>query len=178
MVKTHFGIIPEFVLDPTLLIDKIYYLDLAKNYPKNRNINENYIFVYNIASTAKVKSFSIKASNILNYSIYEFILNNTNPIEDFIYYIARCKAVLSNSYHGTIFSIIFNKPFISFYDKNNDVRFESLGNLFELKNRFASYNEINPDVSLLTIPLNLNISLIESLKRKSINFIKKNLDLI
>ena len=84
LVKTHFGIIPEFVLDPTLLIDKKYYLDLAKNYPKNRNINENYIFVYNIASTAKVKSFSIKASNILNYSIYEFILNNTNPIEDFI----------------------------------------------------------------------------------------------
>jgi hypothetical protein len=177
LIKKHFGIIPEFALDPTLLIDKKYYLDLTKNYPKNRNINGNYIFVYNLLSTTKVKSFSSKVSNELNYTIYEFILNNTNPIEDFIYYISNCKAVISNSYHGTIFSIIFNKPFISFCNKENDLRFESLGNLLDLKYRFASYNDIDPDISLLTIPLNLNISLIESLKSKSIHFIKKNLGL-
>ena len=178
LVKTHFGVVPEFVLDPTLLIDKKYYLDLAKNYPKNRIINKNYIFVYNIASTKKVQSFSIIASNKLNYTIYEFILNNTNPIEDFIYYIAGCKAVLSNSYHGTLFSIIFNKPFISFCNKKNDLRFQSLGNSFDLINRIVSYDDTDPDVSLLKIPLNLNISLIEDLKKKSIHFIKKNLDLI
>ena len=34
LVKKHFGINPEIVLDPTLLIDKKYYLNLFKN---NRN---------------------------------------------------------------------------------------------------------------------------------------------
>ena len=178
IAKIHFGIIPEFVLDPTLLIDKKYYLDLATNYPKYKIINENYIFVYNIELTQKVQNFSIKASNELNYTIYEFILNNTNPIEDFIYYLAGCKAILTNSYHGTLFSIIFNKPFITFCNKNNDLRFQSLQNLFHLQNRIFSYNDIDPDANLLKKPLNLNISLIEDLKRKSIHFIKKNLGLI
>ena len=48
LVKTHFGIIPEVVLDPTLLIDKKYYLDLIRNYSKNKVINDNYIFVYKV----------------------------------------------------------------------------------------------------------------------------------
>ena len=178
LIKKHFGIIPEFVLDPTLLIDKKYYLDLTKNYPKNKINNENYIFVYNINLIPKVKNYSIKASNELNFTIYEYTLNNSNCIEDFLYYMSNCKAVLTNSYHGTIFSIIFNKPFISFYNKNIDVRFESLGNLFDLKNRLASYTDIDPDSSLLTVPLNLNLSLFEAFKRKSILYIKKNLDVV
>ena len=176
LVKKHFGITPEFVLDPTLLIDKKYYLDLIKNYPNNKNLNENYVFVYNICSIKNLQNFAIKASNELNYKIYEFILNNTNPLEDFIYYISNCKAVVTNSYHGTIFSIIFNKPFITFCNINTDARFNSLGNVFSLKNRILSYNA--PDVNLLTIPLNINISLIETLRAKSINYIKKNLDLL
>ena len=178
LVKHHFGIIPEFVLDPTLLIDKKYYLDLVRNYPKFEIINENYIFVYDLSLRKKLKLLSLKASNELNYKIYEFILNNTNPLEDFIYYIANCKGVLTNAYHGTLFSIIFNKPFIYFYNKNYDERFESLGSIFDLKNRFNSYEVFGSNFTLLKKPLKLNTSLIRSLKIKSINFIKKNLDLI
>ena len=160
LVKSHFGITPEFVLDPTLLIDKKYYLDLIKNYPKNKMINESYIFEYNIGANKILTKFTTKASNEFNYKMYEFILNNTNTIEDFIYYISNCKAVLTNSYHGTIFSIIFNKPFMSFHHRKNDARFKSLLGAFNLNNRFISYNDINPDVSLLKIPLNLNMTLI------------------
>ena len=50
LVKSHFGITPEFVLDPTLIIDKKYYLELIKNDPKNKMIDENYIFEYNIGA--------------------------------------------------------------------------------------------------------------------------------
>ena len=180
LVKSHFGITPEFVLDPTLLIDKKDYLDLVKNFPNNKTINGNYIFTYGLGRKKKkiLNNLVLKASNVLNYKIYEYILNKKiNPIEDFIYYIANCKAVLTNSFHGTIFSMIFNKPFITLC-KNNDPRFQSLGNVFDLKNRLISYNVVTPDISLLTTPLNLNMTLIKTLKIKSINFIKKNLDLI
>ena len=179
LVKTHFGITPEFVLDPTLLIDKKYYLDQIKNYPKNNFIDENYIFIYRIASKTRIRNFTIKAINELNYKTYEYKLNNTYHIEDFIYYISNCKAVLTDSFHGTVFSIIFNKPFISFIKKQNaQARFKSLEKTFDLKNRIISDNEKDPDVSLLTIPLKINKTLIKYLRTKSINFIKKNLDLI
>ena len=178
LVKTHFGIIPEVVLDPTLLIDKKYYLDLIRNYSKNKVINDNYIFVYKVIKQERLDRFILNASINLNYKIYEFVLNNENPIEDFIYYIANCKAVLTNSYHGTIFSIIFNKPFFTFSIKGNaEARFQSLATVLDLKSRIIFFNDKDPDFNLLTIPLNLNLSLIESLKSKSINFIKKNLDI-
>ena len=179
LVKTHFGITPEFVLDPTLLIDKKYYLDIIKNYPKNIFINENYMFVYRLVCKEKINDYKIKASNELKYNIYEYKLNNSYHIEDFIYYMSNCKAVITDSYHGTLFSIIFNKPFISFKKKiNAEARFNSLLNVFDLKNRIFSNNDKEPDISLLTTPLNLNKSLMKSLRTKSINFIKKNLDLI
>ena len=179
LVKKHLGVTPEFVLDPTLLIDKQYYLDLIKNYTKNEIIEENYIFVYQISRDIYLERYIYKASRQLNYKVYEFKLKNEVPIEDFIYYISNCKAVLTNSFHGTVFSIIFNKPFISFSKKQNaEARLQSLGEVFDLRKRIIFSYDKEPDTSLLTMPLNLNQSLIESLRTKSINFIKKNLDLI
>ena len=105
LVKKHFGINPEIVLDPTLLIDKKYYLNLFKNI---RNNNESYIFVYKVYDIKKLNDFILKSSNELNYKVYEYKLNNRNKIEDFLYYISNSKAVITNSFHGTIFSIIFN----------------------------------------------------------------------
>ena len=46
LIKKHLGIKPLFVIDPTLLIDKKYYLKLIRNYKSNIKKNENYIFSY------------------------------------------------------------------------------------------------------------------------------------
>ena len=121
LVNKHLQIKPLFVLDPTLLIDKKYYLNLINNYKKKSN--QNYLFVYLL----------FKESNIVN-----------------------CKAVITNSYHGTIFSIIFNKPFVSFIFKNSPKeRMISLKNAFNIQNRIFEYN-IFPDVNILKTPLNIN----------------------
>ena len=42
-------------------------------------------------------------------------MKEKNSIEKFIYGISHSKAVITNSYHGTIFSIIFNKYLTSQY---------------------------------------------------------------
>ena len=173
LIKNHFGIIPEIVLDPTLLIDKKYYLDLIKNH-KKINIT-NYIFVYKLNTFPEIINFISKSSNELNYTIYEYILYENN-IEDFIYYLSNSKAVITNSFHGTIFSIIFNKPFVTFNLKDLPIeRLNSLGNLLGVSNRIFA-NITIPDIKLLTTPLKVNNKLIKRLKNKSINFIKKNLE--
>ena len=50
----------------------------------------------------------------MKFQVYDYALNRNSTVEKFIYLIVNCKAVITDSYHGTIFSIIFNKPFISF----------------------------------------------------------------
>ena len=101
----------------------------------------------------------------------------SNSIEKFIYGISNSKAVITNSFHGTIFSIIFNKPFISIIFKNSPKeRLYTLKKLFNFKNRIIEYNEY-PDINLLKTPLNINETLMELLKKQSINYLKTNLEI-
>ena len=178
LIKQNLGITPEVVLDPTLLINKNYYLDLVHKYSKKKFDNEKYILIYKLGWNINMKKLIKKAFNELKYKIYLFTLHNRTNIENFIYYINNSQAIITDSFHGTIFSIIFNKPFVSFYYKGQaEERLKSLKNLFQIKNRIISSEEI-ADVNLLKTPLNINYSIIEELRLKSLDFIKKNLDII
>ena len=174
LIEQHLGIKPIFALDPTLLINKKYYLNLIKNYKNDIIIDNTYIFIYMVRNNSK------RFRNIVNkiYSKYKTYLINiysTNQIKKFLYGIYNCKGVVTNSFHGTIFSIIFNKPFISYTNKiNYDARFSSLKEIFNISNRIIDISS-TPDYRLLEIPLNINKSLINSLKKISIIFLKKNL---
>ena len=113
-----------------------------------------------------------------------------NQVLEFLYGIVNCKAVITDSFHGTVFSIIFKKPFISFkYEKNDNrsnkfdlnililitLKINDLAEIFELKNRIIYINSTIPPVSLLSQPLNINETKLMLLKNESINYLKKNL---
>ena len=177
LVEKHFGIQPIIVLDPTLLIDKKYYLDIIKDYHGQVAMNKKYIFIYTLFNSKfLIKTVRI-ACKIFNFEYYYFRLNNSSSIQNFLYYLVNSNAVITDSYHGTVFSIIFNKPFITIYHKfNAKERFNSIGKLFNLKERFIENNK-KIDYEQLIKPLNINIKLLNELKLMSINFIKRNLEL-
>ena len=176
LIEQHFGINPTVVLDPTLLIDKNYYLNIIKDYKSERNIKNKYIFIYTIFHSEYITDAINQAKKIFNYETYYFLLNKNSSIEEFIYYMIKSKAVVTNSYHGTVLSIIFNKPFITIYDKSNaKERFTSLANLFGVHERiFENNQKINYEQ--LIKPLNLDYKLLNKLRSKSINFLKRNLE--
>ena len=172
LVEQHLGLKPSFVLDPTFLIDKKYYLYLIKNYKNDVIIDRSYIFIYTVSNSIKLKRFANIVSK--KYKIYQININVQNQIQKFLYGIYKCKAVITDSFHGTVFSLIFNKPFISFvYQSRGNARFNTLKDIFHLKNRIYDENCI-PDLKQLEIPLNLNKSILNSLKKQSINKLYKN----
>ena len=180
LIKKHLGITPEFVLDPTFLINKKYYLELIKDYKFNKTYNNNYIFIYtlsNYTSFNYINEFIKMIKNKLNLKIYDYKLHNYSKIEDFIYYIYNCKAVVTNSFHGTVFSILFNKSFVSFHTPEYPKeRLKSLGSLLNIQNRIFNHYQ-KPDINLLNTPLDINKTLLDYFINKSINFLKKNLDI-
>lgn len=180
LAKEHLNIQSVFVLDPTLLIDKNYYLQEIKNYQSDFNINDKYIFIYQLIKNNIFEKVVNKSSTYLNYKIYKLELKNKDYIESFIFGISNCQAVITDSFHGTIFSIIFNKPFISYMNrKDGNGRFYSLREVFNLENRILeSTNFENVNMNLLNESLNINQTLLESLKNFSINYLKRNLDLL
>ena len=170
ILQKNFGVKSIHVLDPTLLLDSKDYLELIRDYKSNININENYIFSYIVGRTQPIYNIVNKIGAKLNDNVRFLLLNNKTSIENFIYLISNCKAVISNSYHGTIFSIIFNKPFITFANPKAQ-RFVSLGEIFNIKSRIISKYNIS-DISLLNKPLNINNTLFKLLKEESLIFLK------
>ena len=178
--KEHLGIDSTFVLDPTMLIDKKYYIEIVKNY-KNINIPSNlreYILIYKLDKMKNMETFIRRVQSQLKYKIFNIKLNDNDYIERFLYGIFHCKAVITNSYHATIFSIIFNKPFIVFLNSaRGNGRFKTIKEVYGIKDRFFSLLQ-KPNMSLLTTPLKVNYTSINLYRNISLEYLKKNLNII
>ena len=175
LIKKHLGIKPLLVLDPTLLIDKEYYLDIIRDYKGEVTFQKKYIFIYCIDISKRFVKTIKKATKILNYESYYLTLKNCT-VQNFLYYLVNSDAVITNSYHGTLFSIIFNKSFITLYNKILPLeRFHSLGNLLGINDRFYEYGK-KINIYQLLKPLKINFEILNKLKLQSINFIKNNIE--
>ena len=179
LAKIHLNVDGVFVLDPTLIIDKKYYLNEIKNYNPNFNSDEKFIFIYQLDKNRIIEKVIKEASKKFNYKIYRHNIKKGDYIESFIFGISNCQAVITDSFHGTAFSINFNKPFLSFINRlRGKARFDSLKEIFNLGNRIVDpINDKIININLLKEPLNLNYTLFSELKDFSLSYLIKNLTL-
>ena len=177
LIEENIGFKTQLVLDPTFLINKEYYINLIKNYQSEiiKQINNNdFIFVYILNNSSKVEKYLTIVKNNLKLKIFYLTIFYKNQVKEFLYGIINSKAVITDSFHGTVFSIIFKKPFICLHKKNNDNRFNDLAELLNIKNRIFYLNSTLP-ISLLKQQLIFNETKLMILKRTSLIYLKKNL---
>ena len=142
----------------------------------NNKTNNEYIFAYFIIETQNFDKYLKYVKKLLNIDIFYLNIKQNNQVKEFLHGIINSKAVITDSYHATVFSIIFKKAFISFVNTDNDhSRFNSLNEIFNINNRIFEYNE-TPPVFLLKKSLNINNKKLIKLKRDSIQYLKKNLN--
>jgi hypothetical protein len=179
LVEKHLGIKSSFVLDPTFLINKKYYIKLIKGFKTNFN-KKKYICVYQLDKNDITKKYIQKARKILKYKIYMVSQYQNNYVENFLFGIYNSKAVITDSFHGTVFSIIFNKPFIAFINSfRGRERFYSLNQTFNLKRRIVyPFKNETINISLLKTPLNINKTTYNKLKNFSLKYLKKHLGIL
>jgi len=165
----------QVVLDPTMLLKKEDWVKIAKK-PK-KIIKNPYIFVYTV--DGKNKEFIElvnKISEITNLpvvcpgkSIYK--INNFNNIiktyntegpEEFLYLLNNAEFVVTSSFHGTVFSLLFEKQFVSFVPSTNASRLIDLMKRINcsyllLKNA-TDFNleHLNAKIDFNTIKQNIN----------------------
>lgn len=131
-------------LDPTLLLNTSYYLKhiSAPQYT-------DYIFSYVLDENKAIDTFAEELSKAQKRRRYDFNTNAENPqkhlservapaVEDWLTGIYYANAVITDSFHGMVFSIIFNKEFVVFVNKGRGAsRFESLLSALGLLDRMA-----------------------------------------
>lgn len=121
------GVNATMVPDPTLLLTKDDYLKIANE--KESDNKKPYIFLYLLG-----KSISIEVAEIMEFAkqnglevIYvasqgrEDDFEKVYPtVEEWLSYVRDAKYVFTNSFHGTAFSLLFEKPFLTFPLTGND----------------------------------------------------------
>ncbi len=122
----------EVVLDPTLLLDKDDYDEIKIR----SKYTEPYILVYSIEKNPMLMEFANKISVSLGLPILQRrslggLVNQLEPFYtsdagEFLGYIEAAKYVITNSFHGTVFSILYGKPFVSMLHSNTGKRTEDL----------------------------------------------------
>lgn len=167
----------EVVLDPTLLLNKSSWEKIATP-PK---IKGKYVLVYqvrvnkNAIEIAKRIAEQIKATVIqLTVSPYPSRrkLQTESPTQ-FLGVMQHAACVVTTSFHGTAFSLIFNRPF--YYVEQGDgrdSRAKSLLSDVELTNRVI---QINDSQTFTKIDYDIVNNKLAELQMKSWEFLRQNI---
>lgn len=167
------------VLDPTLLASKdIWNFDNCKVY------NEEYILVYMLERSDSLLEFTSNIAKKMNLKVYYIgsltrahrnglkgkFFGHVSP-DEFVNLFNHATYVVTNSFHGTAFSIIFEKVFFVEklkINKDTNSRFDNILSTLDLEDRFIDAEYIPS----LTIDYNKVNKLLEIERRNSISFLK------
>ena len=152
----------KHVLDPTMLLTAEDYLRLTseKDYPKGQ-----YIATYILDQTKEKKKIIKNESKEKNLPVRKVGAMNKagfDSIEFWLATIAHAECVITDSFHGTVFSILFNRPVkVLANNLRGNSRLQSLFNMLNLK----------PDTNGYIRLSNENIDRLNLLREKSISFL-------
>lgn len=177
LMHSAFGINCEQVLDPVFCIDKQKYDILAEK--STDKLSEDFIAYYIMWPTKENLKIveHIKKINNVKKAIY---LNPPMSIENWLWYIKNAKFIVTDSFHATCFSLIFNKQFAVIpRETEYPSRFKTLDELSGLHNRFFYNNNKIYDVDYLLEPIDYtkyNSRIGKEISR-SINWLKNTLEM-
>ena len=166
----------ELVLDPTLVLPKEKWNQMAADVQE-----DNYVLNFFLGEVTQQKQEYIeKISHEHRCKIID-VTNKKDKYyscrpEIFLGLIKHAKLVITDSFHATVFSIVFHTPFLSLTrEQHNYCKMSSrLETLLGMVNMTERFNNINIDDPFICTFDNVD-SLIESRRKKSILFLENAL---
>lgn len=159
LCKDHLGVEASHVLDPTMLLTKEDYIRLieAEKEPRSTGTLFNYIldpdetkaaFINRVAKEMNLKPFQVlpkyQAETRTRADVKRRIEDCVYPrVTTWLRAFMDAEMTIVDSFHGMIFSIIFNKPFWVIGNAGRGMsRFTSLLRIFGLEDRLLDVSEL------------------------------------
>ena len=177
------------VLDPTMLLDKEDYIRLVEE--EKEPLSKGDLFTYILDDSKNKQEIVQKVATVLSLIPFTSMPRNKvvdresiknlkacvfPPVTQWLRSFMDAKFVVCDSFHGAVFSIIFNKPFLIIGNKERGMsRFDSLLNTFELHHRMT--NRLTDVYSIVNNPIDWGKvnRIYKEMRRFSIDFLKDNL---
>lgn len=173
------GLQAQQVLDPTLLFAEKEWTQYISDRYKKRN----YVVTYNLHHDKRIDGFAsalakkngLKVYNI-SYNLHDIIrkgkLKWCPKIEEYLGLIRDAQYVVTDSFHATVFSVLFHTKFIVIYPEQASSRIRSILSLLGLENRGQ---EDSPEVeqAMAEIDFSKADAVLEIERAKSRDYLKK-----
>ena len=181
LCKKLFGIKAVITLDPTLLLKSQDYKANEYIEPENKKMIVSYILdnsasklslIQRIGKVLGIDNYKeLYPQNRSNYTIYKY------KVEEWLNYIRNASFVVTDSFHGMVFSLLFNKQFVVIGNKKRGLeRFTSILGSLGISDRLVltiddfDIDIIHKDIDYLRVN-----NLIEALRQKSLSYLKSNI---
>ncbi len=185
-----YGIETECVLDPIFLCDRVEFDKLAEK-GIERIPKDNFMFAYILDPNEDKQAAILKISNDYGYQI-RVAIDGCNDAkeskkywslevmeevynEEWLAMIKNAEVVITDSFHGMCFAILYHKPFIAIVNnKRGYERFRSFVSLVHLEKCLATNSQdiVNGKVKLNKINYNEVDTIINNEKLKSLKWLK------
>lgn len=174
----------EWVLDPTLLLSRNEWMRVAS--PVCVDTQSPYILLYELTPCDYIQQLAHDIKSKTNWQIIRICKNASREDRDativnvidagpaeFLYLFSKASLIITNSFHGTAFSINFHRPFYTVLPlrKQNNSRQRSLLELFGLTNRLLVEGAPYPNQSV-QIDYTAVDEVLEAERAKSTRFLK------
>lgn len=165
IMKEQYDIESTHVLDPVFLCKQEKYNELTESTCRDLLVQPKFLFSYMLDMNQEKKELLHITSNRLNYDLIiagdaaksvERELTSAQktwkmdlPLEEWLAHIQSCRFMITDSFHGMCFAIIYHKPFLAIVNQyRGSTRFHSLLKQLGLESRaFISVGEAKQNLS-------------------------------
>jgi hypothetical protein len=172
--KDIIGVDAEWIIDPVFIVEKSMYENLIQN----STIDYSDKIVSYVLDTNKEYEKAYKyLEKKYNTEVIKTSKSNIS-VENWLASIKNCKLLVTDSFHGMCFAIIFNKPFICISNKlRGRERFNSILEMLEIQNKcIDSINEIQNKDCLFNVDYDKVNQRIGEERQKGLDFLKQSLE--
>ena len=189
LCKELFDVEAEHVIDTTLFFDAEHYIKLSKE--RRDYHNDGDCFTYILDKTDEKRKiiskvcdrYNLKPFNVMPKSNFsdvgpKYLEDCIMPsVEQWLDGFNKAKYIITDSFHGCVFSIIFKKPFIAIGNSERGMaRFDSLLKMFKLENRLIqSENDLTEEILNSEIDYDVVHGILKKEREKAEKFLKNAL---
>ena len=173
LCKRELGVDAITTLDPTFLLPASKYESICTT-PKHEKAP--YLAAYVLDSTEEKDSYINKTAEARGLSVKKMSASETGAsIEEWLSFINNADYVITDSYHGSLFSIIYRKQFETFINKGRGAdRFVSLFRRLGLLDRLVD-SPLSPLPVEDVIDFDSAYSRLQPLQKESISYLESSL---
>jgi len=180
VIKKCTQIEPKVVLDPTALLDKDEWVKIAK--PPEKYPEKPYILVYDLKRSAEILSQIKRIAEKMGLEIVTYSHSENNISfysygpQEFIWLYKNADFVVTSSFHGTVFAVLFNKPFYAIDPEPYapSARITDFLNHLNLEERFVK-DPTNLAVLSFEIEWERSNKKLKSKRNQSLKFLRESL---